>query len=128
MNFFDVVNDLTQSKQHKYSDEVESAYQPFMVNRAMSNFYDCIMHANEMNRRANLTNRQQYDYYYYAIDPKKKRFSKWYKPENDEQVKLVSEYYKCSLKLAEQYLTLLSEDELNTIKGSLYKGGRTKIL
>jgi hypothetical protein len=127
MNFFDVVNDLTQSKQHRYTDETGAAYQPFMVNRAMSNFLDCAMHANEMNLRANLTSRQQFDYYYYAIDTKKKRFAKWHKPEKDEQVKLVSEYYKCSLNLAEQYLTLLSENDLALIKGSLYRGGRTKI-
>ncbi len=126
MSFFDICNNLTQSKDHIYSDELESEYNSFMINRSMSQFYDVVMHANEMNVRNNLSKRQQYDYYHYAIQPKKKRFAKWHKPENDDRVKIVSEYFKCNVSLAEQYSSLLTDDDFEKIKDSMFKGGRVR--
>ena len=126
MSFFDICNNLTQSRDYIYTDELGQDYNAFMINRSMSNFYDCIMHANEMNVRSNLSKRQQYDYYHHAIDSKKKRFAKWHKPDNDSRVKLISEYFKCNIALAEQYSTLLSEADFQRIQDSMYKGGRVK--
>jgi hypothetical protein len=126
MSFFDICNNLTQSAEYIFKEELEGDYLPFMINRSMSNFYDVVMHANEMNVRGNLSKRQQYDYYHWVIQPKKKRFSKWYKPENDARVKTISEYYKCNIALAEQYSTLISDSDFEKIQDSLYKGGKVK--
>lgn len=126
MSFFDIQNNLTSSQEYIFSDEIAKDYLPFMINRGMSNFIDCIMHANEMNVRANLTPKQQYDYYHYAIHPKKKRFAKWHKPAKDENISVISEYYKCNVALAEQYAALLSDDQLATIKEKLSRGGKGK--
>ena len=126
MNFFDITNQLTAEREYGYSAEVEAEYQPFLINRAMSNYYDCCMHANEMNQRSLLTKQQQYDYYFYAIQPKKKRFSKWHKPAKDERVKVVSEFYNCSISLAEQYSTLLTDEDIQSMREKISKGGRSK--
>ncbi len=126
MNFFDITNQLTAEREYGYSAEVEADYQPFLINRAMSNYYDCCMHANEMNQRSSLTKQQQYDYYFYAIQPKKKRFAKWHKPAKDERVKTVSEYYNCSIALAEQYSALLSDEDILRMREKMSKGGRGK--
>ena len=126
MNFFDVVNSLTASREYNYSAEVEQEYQPFLINRAMSNYYDCCMHANEMNQRSTLTKQQQFDYYFYAIDQKKKRFAKWHKPAKDETIQTISEFYKCSISLAEQYASLLTPENIAEMQEKLSKGGRQK--
>jgi hypothetical protein len=124
MSFFDIQNNLTSSNEYIFSDETSKDYLPFMINRGMSNFIDCVMHANEMNVRSNLSPNQQYDYYHHAITPKKKRFAKWHKPAKDATTALISEYYKCSISLAEQYATLLNDEQLALIKTKLEKGGK----
>lgn len=124
MTPFDVTNAITSTPVYSYTDETATAYKPFLINRALSNYYDCIMHANEMNQRPVLSNKQQFDYYFYAIDSKKKRFAKWHKPDKDETVKLISEYYTCSINLAEQYAALLDESAITQIREKLNRGGR----
>lgn len=124
MSFFDVLNNLTASKEYIYTEELEPDILPFMMNRGMSNFMDCVMHSNEMNIRQNISKKQLYDYYHYAIQPKKKRFAKWAKPEKDETVSLLRKYYQCSVDVAEQYMKFLTEDDLKVIKQKMDKGGR----
>lgn len=126
MNFFDVTNALVAERTHNYTDEVEAAYQPFLINRSLSNFYDCVMHAAEINRRPTLTKREQFDYYFHAIQPKKKRFAKWSKPAKDERVQVVSDYFACSITVAEQYNALLSDADVDALREKMYRGGRSK--
>lgn len=126
MNIFDITNNLCSSNEYIFDEEVEPVYLPFMINRGMSQHGDCIMQAAAMNVRSNLSSRQQYDFYHTAIQPKKKRFAKWAKPEKDADVAIVSEYFKCNYNLAEQYLALITPEELKSMEASMYKGGRTR--
>lgn len=124
MSFFDVLNNLTSSKEYTYTQELEADILPFLLNRGMSNFMDCCLHANEMNIRPNVSKKQLYDYYHFAIQPKRKRFAKWAKPEKDETVNLIKTFYKCNIDVAEQYMKILTADDLELIKQKLSKGGR----
>ena len=104
-------------------DLAEKAYNPFMVNRGLSYFHDTVLMANEMNQNAHLDNRLQFDFFINIVR-KKKRFSKWFKPEIVSDVEVVKEYYGYSNQKARQVLTLLTTEQLDLLRKKVYKGGR----
>ena len=57
---------------------------------------------------------------------KRKRFSKWNKPEVQNDIDVVKEYYGYSNDKARQVLPLLSSSQLSELKIKVNKGGRTK--
>ncbi len=103
--------------------ENESMYVPFVVNRSLSYFPDTVALANEMNKYHHLDNRLQYSFLINIIR-KRKRFSKWVKPELENNIEKVKEYYGYSMDKARQVMPLLSTDELNIIINKVDKGGR----
>lgn len=78
--------------------------------------------ANEMNQHAHLDSRLQFDFLINIVR-KKKRFSKWAKPQIESDIEVVKEYYGYSNEKARQALTLLSPDDINGLKKKVYKGG-----
>jgi hypothetical protein len=55
---------------------------------------------------------------------KRKRFSKWNKPSEIEDLDAVKEYYGYSNVKAKSVLSLLSPPQIKEIKARIYKGGR----
>ena len=124
MNPFEYSNNISQSTEDIWTDESESEYAPFMVNRALSQFYDTCMFAQEMNASFGLTNRMQYDFLRHSVQPKKKRFAKWHKPEKDAQISAMCQVFGISLDVVRQYVSLISNEELKLIMEKTYTGGR----
>tara|TARA_R100000988_G_C3961596_1_gene146516 strand:+ start:224 stop:598 length:375 start_codon:yes stop_codon:yes gene_type:complete len=122
MNPFDLINSITYKKNIKLNNDNESHYNPFLTNRSLSQFTDCILLANEMNMRHHTDNKLQYDYLINRIRPRK-RFKKWDKKLDNEHIQLIKEYYSCSNDKARVALSLLSEQQLNIIRKKLHKGG-----
>ena len=79
--------------------------------------------ANEMNVHHHLENRLKYDFLINIVR-KKKRFSKWIKPETESEVEVVKEYYGYSNQKAKSALSLLTSEQINELKKKVYKGGR----
>ena len=124
MNPFDYVNSINYSKKDiMNSPEDEKAYNPFMINRSLSYFSDTVVIANEMNRHHHLDSRLQYQFLINIIR-KRKRFSKWVKPELENDLESVKEYYGYSNEKARQVLPLLSPSQLQQLKEKVNKGGR----
>ena len=124
MNPFDFLNDINYGKQNIMVDDiVEKQYNAFMVNRGLSYFHDTVLMANEMNLNAHLDNRLQFDFFINIVR-KKKRFSKWNKPETVSDVEAVKEYYGYSNEKARQALTLLTTEQIKELRKRVYKGGR----
>ena len=124
MNPFEFVNAINYTKKNIMVDDiVEKAYAPYMVNRQLSYFPDTILAANEMNRNHHLDNRLQFDFFINIIR-KRKRFSKWYKPETISDLDAVKKYYGYSNEKARQVLTLLSPEHINELKRKVTTGGR----
>ena len=92
------------------------------VNRALAYYQDCILYANEMNRRFEISNRLQYHYLLNTIR-KRKRFAKWIKPEKIDDLRIVMEYYSVSRQKAEEYLNIISEKEIGVLRRKMDKGG-----
>ena len=124
MNPFQYVTAISDSKKNIMVDDIaEKAYTPYMVNRSLSYFNDTVLMANEMNRYHQIDNRLQFDFLLNIVR-KKKRFSKFMKPETVSDVEVVKDYYGYSNEKAKQVLTLLTSDQINELKKKVYKGGR----
>jgi|TARA_A100001388_G_scaffold264685_1_gene236165 hypothetical protein len=124
MNPFEFVNAINYTKKNIMIDDItEKAYAPYMVNRQLSYFPDTVLAANEMNRNHHLDNRLQFDFFINIIR-KRKRFSKWYKPETISDLDAVKKYYGYSNEKARQVLTLLSPEHINELKRKVTTGGR----
>ena len=108
------------------NDELsEKEYKPFLANRSLSFHADSILYSNEMNRLGHLDNLLQYDFYMNSLRSRK-RFSKWMKPEESENVDIIREVYKCNLKKAIDASRILTKEHIKSLKESLYTGGMKK--
>lgn len=129
-NPFDYVNAINQSKQDIIRDSdnpelAEKDYNSFIINRQMSYFMDTVLFANDMNERHHVPHIFQFDYLINSVRPRK-RFTKWAKKGKDEDIEAVREWYQCNNARAEEALSILTPDQLNTIKTKLEKGGVKK--
>ena len=127
VNPFDYLNSINQSKQNIIEDSdnpqlAEKLYQPYVVNKGLSYFIDTVYLANEVNKRHHLDNKLQYDFLINIVR-KKKRFSKWFKLQHDDEVDAVAQYYGYSHDKARQVVDLLTQEQITQITKSLSKGG-----
>ena len=76
-----------------------------------------------MNISHHIDNRLQFSFLINIIR-KRKRFSKWLKPETHNAVDVVKAYYGYSNEKAEQILPLLSPDQIKELEKKVNKGGR----
>ncbi|MCP4125225.1 MAG: DNA polymerase [Bacteroidetes bacterium] len=102
----------------------EKEYVPFVVNRTLSYFPDTVLYANEMNLRGGSDHRLQFEYLINSVRAKK-RFSRWLKPEKNEDVDAIKEYYNCSYNKANEIVKVLTGDQLSLIHKRLERGGLT---
>ena len=124
MNPFKFTDAINYTKQDIMIDDItEKDYNPLLINRSLSYFPDTVLAANEMNRNHHIDNRLQFDFFINIVR-KRKRFSKWFKPEEISDLETVKEYYGYSNEKARQVLTLLSTEQINELKTKVAKGGR----
>lgn len=126
MNPFDYVNSINSGKDiikgSENEDLAESGYTPFLVNKSFSYHADTIAHANAMNINHFLDKKLQYYYMLNSVRPSK-RFAKWVKKQDSNDLEAVKEYYGYSNAKAYQALDILSNLQLELIKEKLQKGG-----
>jgi hypothetical protein len=124
MNPFEYLNAINNTKKDIMVDELaEKQYHAFMVNRGLSYFQDTIAMANEMNINHHIDNRLQFQFFINIVRPRK-RFSKWFKSETENDVEVIKEYYGYSNDKARQVLRLFSKKQIEQLKEKVYKGGR----
>ena len=100
---------------------MERDYNAFIVNRNYSLFADTVYLANEMNIRPNIDNRLQYEFLLNTLRPRK-RLADWVKNESSEDVSVIKEYYGYSNKKAIEALSVLSEEQIDSIRNKVQKG------
>lgn len=124
MTPFDYLTSINYSKDDIMVDDIaEKQYNSFVINRSLSYFPDTVVIANEMNRYNHIDNKLKY-HYYINIIRKRKRFSKWDKPDLASDIEVIKEYYGYSNEKARQALTLLTPEQIQQIKKKVSKGGR----
>lgn len=123
MNPFDFVNAINKSKEDLLREpESEKHYPAYMVNKALSYFPDTILYANEINQFHHLDSKLQFHFFLNSIRPAK-RFAKWVKKQEDNDITAIMEYYGYNPQKAESALSILSSEQLTIIKQKLEKGG-----
>ena len=127
MSPFDYVNEILQGKKNLIVDDyTEKSYEPFLVNRALSYHFDCIMFANEMNQRPFVDKKLQNDYLINTIRSRKRPFNKWVKAEKSEDIECIKAFYGVSTPKAQEALSLLTEEQLQQLKEKTAEGGLGK--
>ena len=119
--FKELIPSILHTKQNVLEDEKK--YPAFVVNRAISFHYDCVMQANMMNQYPNLPGSMQYSFLLNSIRGYKRPFRKWEKRETIDDLEAVKEYYNYSNERAKEALVLLSATQLEEIRKALSKGG-----
>jgi hypothetical protein len=119
--FKDIIPSILQTKNHVLDNDKD--YSAFVVNRAISFHYDCVLQANEMNQYPSLPANMQYQFLLNSIRGYKRPFRKWEKRETIENLDAVKEYYNYSNQKAKDALVLLDATQIETIKKEINKGG-----
>ena len=126
-NPFDYVNSILQNKKNLIVDELtEKDYSPFLVNRTLSYHKDCILYANEMNRRHLADKKLQYDFLLNTIRSQKRPFAKWVKAEKSEDLECIKQVFGLSDQKARDAMRLLSNEQIQQLKEQTDTGGLRK--
>ncbi len=121
---WDFTNSISFNKNDLMEEDpsVEKDYLPFIINTSMSYFSDTIEYSNNMNMNSHLDNKLQYSYYLNSIRPKK-RFSKWAKKVDDENLDAVVKYFGYNRTRAKEVIKLLSPEQIEEMKRKNEGGG-----
>ena len=126
-NPFDYVNAILQNKKQLIVDEItEKDYAPFLVNRSLSYHKDCILYANEMNRRHFIDKKLQFDFLLNTVRSQKRPFAKWIKSEKSDDLECIKTVFGFSDSKAREALRLLSKEQIQQLKEQTQTGGLTK--
>lgn len=129
MNIFkDIIPSLLHGKTPILdSDEDLKSYDPFMVNRALSYYPDCMPFVQEMNQKPEASKRMQYDFYFYGLRKYKRTHpGKWAKKVEDDNsdIQLIMQALKCTHEHATQTLPLLNAEILVKLREEFEYGGQ----
>lgn len=120
---FTFMNALSESKKDllKEDPDLVNDYNPFITNRGFSYFPDTILYANELNMYPNIPKESQFYYYLHSLR-KRKRYSKWFKLEKNDDLELVKQTYKVRTEVAKEFLKILTPENLQAIRDSQSTG------
>lgn len=123
---FDFIKSINEKQYIILDKDNEKQYVPFVVNRGLSQFMDCVPYVYKMNILYMLPQKLQYDYLYYGVR-KNKRFSSWAKESKYDHLQEIIDYYKCNKQKAINILSRLTDDQVNVIvKRASSTGGLKK--
>ena len=120
----DFLKAINQSKKNIIDEDpmTEKEYLPFVVNRTLSYFLDTVLYANEVNVQSHTDNKMQFDFLLNTIRANR-RFSRWLKPEENEDIDAIKEYYGYSSQNPRDVLDIFTRSQLSLIHEHLNKGG-----
>lgn len=127
MSPFEYVKEIQVGKRDLIVDaQTEKDYVPFVVNKALSYELDCVIQANEMNRRHHADKKLQFHYLINIIRARKRSYHKWVKPETSEAIDSIKLLFECSNRKAQEYLHILTDTQVELIIQKTDKGGVKK--
>ena len=114
----------TKEKLMDNDDELwEKKYPPFIINKCLAPFPETVHLVNDMNVNHHLDSKLQYDFLLNSLRPRE-RYTPWLKAKKIKNLDYVKEYYGYSNEKAKVALDILSDEQIETIKNSLSKGGK----
>lgn len=113
---FDFVNDISFDKAYIYQESPKN-FKPFLINKALSAFPDCLHSVAFLNINHGLSEKMQHDYLFYSLS-KRKRFKKngWLKKSDLEKAELqiledVATAVGYNIQRTKQFWSLITEDQ-----------------
>jgi hypothetical protein len=130
MNIFEFLNHMTETKEElDFSDpEISKEYDNYIINRYVSMCEIYIPMVNEINKH-DIPKENNY-YFYHNVLPKRKQFFSYIKKPKDLGImekRLVAHYFEVGIKEAEEYIKIMSEDELKELL-NIFKYGKNRII
>lgn len=127
-NPFDYVNSILLDKKNMMRGSendtmAEAGYNPWLTNTSLSYHEDTVLVANLVNQLSHLPHRAQYEILINIVRPKKRQFKKWVKGTVDEDLDVVCEIYQCNKTIGKEYLSLLTQSQLESLREQRQKGG-----
>ena len=121
---FEYINAISHTKNDAFLDDIDFAkqYVPFIVNRAFSYHPDSVLTANIVNERPWLAPELQARMLLNTLRSRK-RYSPWHKHTISDEIRVVAEYYGCSLRHAKTLAELHTSDQISHLRSRIYKGG-----
>lgn len=108
--------------------DIDDEYDQWRINLVLINHKDIVLHINEVNKYY-IPNKNHYNYLFNSV----KKYKRWFKGPTKEEKKrfeqekeligVISEYYKYNTLRAKEALRLLTEEQIETIRKQLDKGG-----
>jgi hypothetical protein len=120
MTLFDFLKEITGKKSpwSSFNEEDKKQFNPYMVHKYISMYEPYIEVAN-IGQSLPHTDKEKIYQFYCSIIPKSNVWLKYIKgtknKANEDLLKYISMYYECSFREAEEYLTLLSKEEIVNI-------------
>lgn len=112
---FDFVNDISLDKRYLYEEPASRNFKPFLINKALSAFPDCLQAVVFLNENHGLSEKMQHDFLFYGL-PKRKRFKRdgWLKKSEAEKRELtvledVARVVGYNLERTKQFWSVLTE-------------------
>ena len=106
--------EFTKSISSKNYPQTLEGFSPWLTNSSFSQRKDTVMYANEMNRYHQLSDKEQFDFYFHAM-PKGNYFAKWAKEVKSKYSDAIMWYFDVSYKVAKQYEKVLKKDQMESI-------------
>ena len=115
--FKEVLPSILKTKKPIFTDdESAKAYNPYMVNKALSHHMDTVIVANNMNMCYHLDKKPQYDYLINSVRSANRPFTKWHKASETDDLEAVKLFFGYSTRRAREALNLLTDDQLKIIR------------
>jgi len=121
-NPFVIIDAINTGKGNLLRQDDPPEYNEFLTNRAMSQFPDTIFQSYQADLLEDLEPEILMDYYVNSVRPKK-RFSKWHKPVKSDDIDFLKNLYSINIKIAGEYLSILTSDQLIQLKEQYNTGG-----
>lgn len=121
--FKEIIPSILQTKTNTMlTDQDEKSYPHFMVGRALSQYPDTVLLANEVNKYPHIDNKLKYHFLINSVKPYKRPYVKWHKKAVADDLEVVKEYYGYSDAKAYEALSILTEDQILELRKRTYKG------
>jgi hypothetical protein len=121
---WDYMNAITETKDLSVltDPDFNKVYVPFVINRGLGQHQDAVLAANQMNIRPDLSPKLQFLFLLNTLRARR-RYGNWLKSTVPDDVKAVAEYYDCSLRRAQEIVSLHTPEQLADIYRRIDKGG-----
>lgn len=121
--FKEIIPSILQNKKYALlTDQDERSYPHFMVGRALSQYPDTTLIANEINKFPHVENKLKYDFLINMVKPYKRPYVKWHKKAVADDLNMIKEYYGYSDAKAYEALSILNQDQITELRKRTYKG------